>query len=260
MNADEILELYLSGAGSTNAIDAALQMVPKHFPSRALLPKGDHSGSLNHNDEKDLNRGRNTMSTAIWGQGAAAGGHDNEGMSQGQALMSPQEGDEIARVLIDQARAKLAECAPIAERIDLYAEAAEHGSAEGLYAWATLLAYGTEVSEAQCGVGQAASVTASGSGGGSGSASGGRYSSSAMAVGVSDQSRAAYALLVAAEMGSAKAVTSLAVMIFSGVGLQSILDSAALEHALWDVPVPMEIRRRGRPESDECSSVSGEST
>ena len=63
--------------------------------------------------------------------------------------------DSVAAALLTYARQGLSDCDLFERRLDLYAEAAERGSAEALYHWAMLLKYGSEGATTNCGVSDA---------------------------------------------------------------------------------------------------------
>lgn len=112
--------------------------------------------------------------------------------------------DEIARMLLDKAKASTLACDLFETRLDLYAEAAERGSAEALHLWAMMIRYGYEssASGASCGYEKATPANAEREG---------------------DQERALLAFLVAAEMGYAPALVPIALSVLTGLGLNVLL-------------------------------------
>ncbi len=146
------------------------------------------------------------------------------------------DGEEavIASVLAKGARL-LEACASVAERLDVYAEAASLGSSEGLFRWAMLLGFGAEASDVPCGM----TINASSS-----------STHSSDAGPVHPVSRALYALIHAADRGHAAALPAISTLLISGVGVEDML--AGMLHmktkigynffapVSWKIPLPRE--------------------
>eukprot|EP01041_Mallomonas_annulata_P003465 gene3465-6894_t len=133
--------------------------------------------------------------------------------------------NRIAETLMAAARVSLAECASMESRLDRYAEAAWFGSAEGLYLWAMLLAFGSETPDNGCGM---------------------ETSMQGASAAASDLKRATYALIRASEMGYTKAIVPLSMMLLSGVGISALLSdeseflgtTGGRRESLDRIPVP----------------------
>ena len=54
--------------------------------------------------------------------------------------------------VLTQIETAIAECAPAAERLDLYAEASSLGHTQSLYRWSMLMGFGAEISNLPCGI------------------------------------------------------------------------------------------------------------
>ena len=114
-----------------------------------------------------------------------------------------------ARLLAD-AKASTADCMPIAERLDRYAEAAGFGNVEALHIWASLLAFGSESAESNCGMERTETSAMA------------RYTS-VVSSDFEDISRALYAFIRVVELGKAEALVPLALVLLTGVGLSALL-------------------------------------
>lgn len=151
------------------------------------------------------------------------------------------EDDPIVPILLQRARASLEACESYETRVDLYAEAAERGSAEALYKWALLVKQGSEVSNTACGVDssgeetQASGAAAASSAAGAGSSLwGGTPKAKVSSV---DHDRATLAMLIAADQGHAPALVSLAFILLNGRGAEPLLNSNRKFSTEWALPV-----------------------
>lgn len=158
--------------------------------------------------------------------------------------------DPLVPILLQRAKDSLNACEAFEARLDLYADAAERGSAEALYRWALLVKQGSEVGNSACGVATAEETN----GGGAipsalkgtvmaslwgGSADGSVQSGNSH---TSDHDRATLAFLVAADMGHAPALTALAFTLLNGAGASALLLHNTTELQGWNLPVPASYR------------------
>lgn len=150
--------------------------------------------------------------------------------------------DSIVPILLERARVSLESCESYETRVDLYAEAAERGSAEALYKWALLVKQGAAVANTACGV----DSSGEGSGAEEGSASTGSVTSSLWSslsgkktstASAFEQDRATMAMLIAADQGHAPALVSLAFTLLNGVGAEPLLRSQLTYSTEWNIPV-----------------------
>lgn len=151
--------------------------------------------------------------------------------------------DPLPEQLWREAEKAVSSCAPYAQRLDMAAEAAEAGSARGLYSWALLLLYGTDAGESTCGMANSTWT----------------YTNDAAQFDKdrASMNRAVYALLVAAEMGHSEALVQLSILLLNGIGSSVLLDPHYIPTPL-SVPLP-----RNRVEScdgDVCSSSDSQSS
>ena len=148
--------------------------------------------------------------------------------------------DPIVPILLQRARASLESCESYETRLDLYAEAAERGSAEALYKWALLVKQGSEVSNTACGVDsggeekQATGASASGASNAGSSLWGGAVKAKVSSV---DHDRATLAMLIAADQGHAPALVSLAFTLLNGRGAEPLLNFKRKYSTEWALPV-----------------------
>jgi TPR repeat protein len=160
--------------------------------------------------------------------------------------------DSLIPILLQRAKDSLAACDTFESRLDLYSDAAERGSAEALYKWALMVKQGSEVGNSACGVATAEETTRStasvlqGSGLAAlwGGATSGSLTATAGASGNSvDQERATLALLVAADMGHAPALMSLAFTLLNGAGARTLTNVNSSSLHAWNIPVHDAYRR-----------------
>jgi hypothetical protein len=132
--------------------------------------------------------------------------------------------DPIIPILLQRAQASLDACESYETRLDLYAEAAERGSAEALYKWALLIKQGSEVSNTVCGVasgGEEAKTSTSASSSSVAGMWGGKTASQPAASVSFEHERAT--MLIAADMGHAPTLVSLAFTLLNSYGAQPML-------------------------------------
>ena len=132
--------------------------------------------------------------------------------------------DPLAAILLEKARISLANCDSYARRLDLYAEAAERGSAEALYLWGMMVKYGTESGNTQCGSASTDDVRRSSIARSTGVAIKHWFTSTSSTVsdGGIESDRSTYAFMVAADMGCAAALVPLAFALLHGSGIGPI--------------------------------------
>jgi len=150
------------------------------------------------------------------------------------------EDDAIVPILLQRARASLEACESYETRLDLYAEAAERGSAEALYKWALLVNQGSEVSNTACGVDSSGEEDHASTGTASGTAGTGSslWSSTAKTkVSSVDHNRATLAMMIAADQGHAPALVSLAFTLLNGRGVEPIINYNRKFSSEWALPV-----------------------
>lgn len=120
--------------------------------------------------------------------------------------------EDISRKLLQEAEEGRSTCSlSPAQRLDLLAESASHGSAEALFLWSMLLAFGAEEPGITCGI-SAASFAAPV-----------EFDQQATTTLLSDQARATVGFLWAAEAGISKALFPLAITLLSGIGAGPLL-------------------------------------
>jgi TPR repeat protein len=160
--------------------------------------------------------------------------------------------DPLVPILLQRAKDSLDARDTFESRLDLYADAAERGSADALYKWALMVKQGSEVGNSACGVATAEETTSTTAGilQGSGlatlwgSATSGGLTASAGASGNSvDQERATLAFLVAADMGHAPALMSLAFTLLNGAGARMLTNVNSSTLHVWNIPVHDTYRR-----------------
>lgn len=148
--------------------------------------------------------------------------------------------DAMVPILLQRAKTGLEACEGFTTRLDIYAEAAERGSAEALYKWAMLVKQGSEVSNTACGV--SSSSTSEGEGGQgaaalSGTASalwGSKPTDKSVAF---EHERAVQALLVAADMGHSAALVPLSFALLNGLGAEPMLRGNTSVSSAWNIPL-----------------------
>lgn len=161
--------------------------------------------------------------------------HGDVGMAESAPIVL--EDDPIVPILLQRAGTSLEACESYETRLDLYAEAAERGSAEALYKWALLVKQGSEVSNTACGVD---SDGAGGHSDGSAPAStswGGIGISDKRPAGAFEHERATLAMLFAADLGHAPALVSLAFTLLTGHGVEPMLQPHSKISTDWAIPV-----------------------
>jgi TPR repeat protein len=149
------------------------------------------------------------------------------------------EEDPLVAMLLQRAQESLAACEPFEARLDLYASAAERGSAEALFKWALLVKQGSEKANSACGVATAEDADNAPSALKSAAPSlwsTGATTAPTAAVSLVDQERAVLAMLVAADMGHAPALVPLAFALVNGVGSSAIFRTD-VPTAEWQIPV-----------------------
>jgi TPR repeat protein len=157
--------------------------------------------------------------------------------------------DPLVPILLQRAKDSLDACDTFESRLDLYADAAERGSADALYKWALMVKQGSEVGNSACGVATAEETTPGilqGSGLASlwGGASSGILTTTAGTSASSvDQERATLAFLVAADMGHAPALMSLAFTLLNGAGARALSNVNSSSLHAWNIPVHDTYRR-----------------
>jgi TPR repeat protein len=104
--------------------------------------------------------------------------------------------------------------------LDIYAEASEHGSAEALFLWASLMLFGSENSNSPCGVSQEILQNNIGA----------DYK-------FDDLTRGAYAMLLSASMGYVSALVPVATLISNGIGLQQNFDIDYICNVMQEIPL-----------------------
>lgn len=147
--------------------------------------------------------------------------------------------DPVVPILLQRAQASLDACESYETRLDLYAEAAERGSAEALYKWALLIKQGSEVSNTVCGVasgGEEAKTSTSASSSSVAGMWGGKTASQPAASVSFEHERATQAMLIAADMGHAPALVSLAFTLLNGYGAQPMLHRTGKISTDWSIP------------------------
>lgn len=152
---------------------------------------------------------------------------------------SGTDGDSIAQMLLEKAKASTLSCDLFETRLDLYAEAAERGSAEALHLWAMMIRYGYEssASGASCGYEKATAANAEKEG---------------------DQERALLAFLIAADMGFAPALVPIALSVLTGLGVDVLLHTnGRMSVSQFAVPVSREYLTvsRGKAASGSVASL-----
>jgi TPR repeat protein len=192
LTAAEVTSMYLSSAGRTQrvAVDAALDIL------------------------------------------ASAGNKLVFATSPARAEEGVIEEDPLVAMLLQRAQESLVACEPFEARLDLYASAAERGSAEALYKWALLVKQGSEMANSACGVATAEDTDRTPSALKSAASSlwsAGTAAAPSSAESLADQERAVQAMLIAADMGHAPALVSLAFALVNGAGIDAFFRT--------DVPV-----------------------
>lgn len=179
-----------------------------------------------------------------------AAGPSEDVLKVAQAFAEPGKihEDPMVPILLQRAKASLEACESFETRLDIYAEAAERGSAEALYKWAMLIKQGSEVSNTACGV----TSGAEGDGGQGASSLFGSSASSSLWAGKAssatsgfEHERAVQALLVAADMGHRTALVPLTFALLNGFGAEPLLRVNATISTSWDIPVHSEYIVRG---------------
>jgi len=134
--------------------------------------------------------------------------------------------DPLAAIILEKARISLANCESYSRRLDLYAEAAERGSAEALYLWGMMIKYGTESANTQCGSSNTDGTGRSSVVGSASSVIKGLFQGTKQdfSYGARTESeRSTYAFLVAADMGHAAAIVPLAFALLHGTGAEVLM-------------------------------------
>lgn len=169
--------------------------------------------------------------------------HASAGSTTG--TVSPE--DPLVPILLQRAQASLDACESYEVRLDLYADAAERGSAEALYKWALLVRQGSEIPNSACGVATAEDTDTSLSGNVLkrakttlwGTATATTASTTEEVYGSTmDAERSVLAFLIAADMGHAPALVSLSFVLMNGVGAQSLLNLDVLPQSARNIPMP----------------------
>lgn len=210
LSAEEVMAKYLRGHASSEGVSGGIDAILNVF-------KRSGSGLVYEDIPPTVERDSLLEEDGI-GLPAVTGGpfmfsgvRLDEGDFGSNASIPP---DPLAAILLEKARISLANCDSYSRRLDLYAEAAERGSAEALYLWGMMAKYGTEAANTQCGSSNTDSTSSAiksllqGSTN-HGSASGGWTEA---------DDRSTYAFLVAADMGHAAALVPLAFSLLHGTG------------------------------------------
>lgn len=209
---------HASSEGVSGGIDAILNVFKRSGSglvySEAIIPPTMERDSLLEEDGIDL-------PAVTGGPYMFSGVRLDEGDFRSSASIPP---DPLATILLEKARISLANCDSYSRRLDLYAEAAERGSAEALYLWGMMVKYGTEAANTQCGSSNTDDGTGRSSFVGSTSSAiksllqGSANHGSASGGWTEADDRSTYAFLVAVDMGHAAALVPLAFSLLHGTG------------------------------------------
>ena len=219
MSATEVQAMYLSNSDQENriAVNTAIDLLSK---SRSSIVHAQHSTRIS--------------------LGSDVGASASESVPADPAV----DVDPFVSILLQRAEALLAACESFESRLDLYASAAERGSAEALYKWALMIKQGSEVANSACGVATAdeaaasagtfATLKAAASKGASLWSGNGEQGSSTARSGSyeefgAEQERATAALLIAADMGYAPALVPLSFVLMNGIGVSAMLREDTLD-------------------------------
>lgn len=112
-------------------------------------------------------------------------------------------------------------CSSYDERLDIYAEAASLGNVESLYFWGMMKLFGIEAPNTICGIGALRKY----------------YSQEEE---IKDQLVGFFSLLYAIDLGYAIAITPISISLFSGLGIEILLqvDESEVDTIISQIPIP----------------------
>jgi len=221
LSAEEVMAKYLRGHASSEGVSGGIDAILSVFKRSGsglvyeAIPPTVERDSLFDEDGIDL-------PAVNGGPFMFSGVRLDEGDFGSSASIPP---DPLAAILLEKARISLANCDSYSRRLDLYAEAAERGSAEALYLWGMMVKYGTEAANTQCGssntddnIGRSSFVGSTSSAIKSLLQGGSTNHGFASSGWTEADDRSTYAFLVAADMGHAAALVPLAFTLLHGMG------------------------------------------
>lgn len=128
---------------------------------------------------------------------------------------------EIVASLLQEAKTRLRDCsASTPERLDIYAEASGHGSAEALFLWGSIQIFGSEQPNSPCGVSSEM-----------------LFKDNDHGNLFDDLTRGAYAILLSASMGYVPALVPLATLVAHKFGIQPNRDNEFVCEVLKEIPI-----------------------
>ena len=264
----QVKDLYYKGLTGTETVDAALDFLTPPLSSSLLLPGSISSES---GDSYAESESAITYPTRLWDRlWGTAFAHNSDPFSANDV--------EMGEVLLQEGKEKALDCAPVAERMDLYRQAAaDYGNAEALFNWGMVMIFGSESSDLQCGYvdGQAKEMSSvaynrhsrkgnkrvitllSVPGGASDDHRNSTEGTDSIVLGEEEynQVRGMLSLLIAFEHGHVEALMPLTSLLASGIGILPLLLPLDRQSALETYDIPWHSSQSEYTSSSSCDAT-----